>query len=201
MKKLLILFTLSLYFSNCFSQNDTIVITNKIIGKKEIYYVIEQNKKIKQGKYEQFIDNSLVISGQYINNKESGVWTYYHNDKSIFLKYNFDNDSTIYCNPNDSNRPLIYFGNYNELREIVSNNMKYPEEEANNGRTGRVVVEILINKLGLVYDYKTKESVSWALDKEAIRVNKLLPQKWLPAIENGKPIDSKFSFPITFYIQ
>lgn len=192
---------LGLYLSICFSQNDTKVVTNKFEGKKEVYCVLKTNRKIKQGKYEQYIDKNIILSGYYTNNKESGVWTFYNKDNSIFLKYNFDNDSTVFCNPDNSDRPLTYFGDLGEPREIVSNNLKYPDEEANKGKTGIVIVEILVNKLGIVYDYKIKESVSWTLDQEAIRVNKLIPQKWLPAIENCKPVDSKLSFPIIFSIQ
>jgi protein TonB len=48
-----------------------------------------------------------------------------------------------------------------------------------------------------VTEIKVAKSVDKALDAEAIRVCKLLPD-FYPALENGEPVSVWFTLPITF---
>ena len=198
MKKTLLTIFIVLVTLCCFSQNNLQKVTKKNGVKKEVFFVLKNSPEIKQGEYKKYLDKKIVLSGEFTNNKVSGIWTYYNNDESVFLKFNFDNDSTIFCSQTNLSRSIAYFGDNNEVTSIIMLNMMYPDEAILNGEKGTVLVNIFINKFGDISDYKISKSISPLLDNEAIRVTKLIPEKWLPAIWNGKPIDSKITVPITF---
>ncbi|NPV51837.1 MAG: energy transducer TonB [Candidatus Methanofastidiosum sp.] len=171
----------------------------------ETYYVLKNDRNIKNGEYSRFVNNKKVTTGQYANNKKTGIWTYYDTDNSVDLKYDYDKDSVIFVNiQNDTSeldRPTIYLGSLYEARYTIMTNLRYPEVAVVNGKSGRILIDIFINKEGDVYDYKVQKSVYPALDNEALRVVKLIPQKWLPSIKSGEPIESKYTFPVIFVLQ
>lgn len=182
-----------------------IIETDKKNSIKEKYYVHKKQRNIKQGEYQRYLRGKLIITGQFSNNKKSGVWTYFDSDNTIDLKYDYDNDSVVFYSnfdqdTSDLDRPLIYLGSEVEARTIVSRNLSYPELAQENGKQGTVLVDIYFGKDGEIYDYKILKSVYPPLDKEAIRVVKLIPNKWLPAVKNGKRIDYKITFPINFVL-
>lgn len=61
----------------------------------------------------------------------------------------------------------------------------------------RVIVKFIINKNGEVSDPVILKSGGEPFDKEAIRVINMMP-KWEPGENNGQPVDSYFTIPITF---
>ena len=171
----------------------------------ENYYVLKNGNNIKQGDYKRFLNSKKIITGQYTNNRESAICTFYDSDNSMDLKYDYDTDSVLYLdaenNTPELGRPMIYLGSLYEARYIVFTNLRYPEAAAVNGKSGRVLIDIYIDKSGKVYDYKIQKSVYPPLDNEALRVVKLIPQKWLPAIKNGEPVESIFTFPVAFVLK
>ncbi|MEN8156075.1 MAG: energy transducer TonB [Bacteroidota bacterium] len=87
-----------------------------------------------------------------------------------------------------------------EFRKYISQNLKYPEIAAENGISGRVIVQFAVNKVGKVVDARIVRSVDPALDKEAIRVVMASP-KWTPGKQRGKSVKVLFTFPINFVLQ
>ena len=87
-----------------------------------------------------------------------------------------------------------------EFRKYIANNLEYPEIAAENGISGRVIVQFAVNNVGKVVDAKVVRSVDPALDKEAIRVVMASP-KWTPGKQRGKPVKVLFTFPINFVLQ
>lgn len=87
-----------------------------------------------------------------------------------------------------------------EFRKYIANNLDYPEIAAENGISGRVIVQFAVNNVGKVVDAKVVRSVDPALDKEAIRVVMRSP-KWAPGKQRGKPVKVLFTFPINFVLQ
>jgi len=80
---------------------------------------------------------------------------------------------------------------------FLLNNAPYPEEARNNGLRGRVFVEFTINKTGEAEDIKIIKSIHPTLDSSAINAVRLLPTL-IPAVQNGKPVKSKYTIPINF---
>jgi protein TonB len=87
-----------------------------------------------------------------------------------------------------------------EFRKYIANNLEYPEIAAENGISGRVIVQFAVNSTGKVVDAIVVRSVDPALDKEAIRVVMASP-KWSPGKQRGKPVKVLFTFPINFVLQ
>ena len=86
------------------------------------------------------------------------------------------------------------------LMEYISKNIKYPVIAEENGIQGRVVCQFVVERDGSVSDVRVVRSVDPALDKEAIRVIKAMP-KWTPGRQNGAPVRTKFTLPVTFRLQ
>jgi protein TonB len=87
-----------------------------------------------------------------------------------------------------------------EFRKYIAQNLRYPEIAAENGISGRVIVQFAVNKMGSVVDAIVVRSVDPALDKEAIRVVMSSP-KWTPGKQRGKAVKVLFTFPINFVLQ
>ena len=87
-----------------------------------------------------------------------------------------------------------------EFRKYIAQNLRYPEIAAENGISGRVIVQFAVNKTGSVVDATIVRSIDPALDKEAIRVVMSSP-KWTPEKQRGKAVKVLFTFPINFVLQ
>ena len=87
-----------------------------------------------------------------------------------------------------------------EFRKYIAQNLQYPEIAAENGVSGRVIVQFAVDRTGKVVDAVVVRSVDPALDKEAIRVVMSSP-KWTPGKQRGKAVKVLFTFPINFVLQ
>jgi protein TonB len=87
-----------------------------------------------------------------------------------------------------------------EFRKYIAANLDYPEIAAENGISGRVIVQFAVNAQGKVVDAVVVRSVDPALDKEAIRVVMASPP-WTPGRQRGKAVKVLFTFPINFVLQ
>jgi len=79
----------------------------------------------------------------------------------------------------------------------ISANVKYPEIAKENGITGKVFVQFVINKEGKVTDVQVIRGVDPYLDKEAVRVVSDMPA-WTPGKQRGKTVKVSFQLPINF---
>lgn len=87
-----------------------------------------------------------------------------------------------------------------EFRKYIAQNLKYPDIAAENGISGRVIVQFAVNSKGRVVEAKVVAGVDPALDKEAVRVVMSSPA-WAPGKQRGKPVKVLFTFPINFVLQ
>ncbi len=86
-----------------------------------------------------------------------------------------------------------------ELTKFLSKNVAYPRDAEKKGLEGRVIVSFTVEKTGEIIDVKILKGVSESLDKEAIRVVKLMP-KWKPGKNNGVPVNVKYKVDIVYKI-
>lgn len=84
-----------------------------------------------------------------------------------------------------------------ELMKWLNQNLKYPDAARRNNIQGRVVVAFVINRDGSVSGAHVSTSVHPLLDREALRVVRLMP-RWKPGEERGKPCRTMFVIPINF---
>ncbi len=90
-------------------------------------------------------------------------------------------------------------GGTNEMRKFIATNIIYPEIAKENGITGKVYVQFVVNGKGKIEQVKVVRGVDPSLDKEAIRVIKSLPT-WKPGKQRGKPVKVSFTVPINFQL-
>lgn len=93
-----------------------------------------------------------------------------------------------------------YPGGMAECLKFISSNIKYPTIAQENGVQGRVIVQFVVNQDGSIVDPVVMRSVDPYLDKEALRVIKMMP-KWKPGKQRGKAVRVKYTVPVTFKLQ
>lgn len=91
-------------------------------------------------------------------------------------------------------------GGDTEMYKWLGSNIVYPPAAAEEGVSGRVVVEFVVGKDGSITNVKVVRPRHPALDKEAVRVVKAMP-KWIPGRNNGQPVKVTYTLPVTFKLQ
>lgn len=88
-------------------------------------------------------------------------------------------------------------GGAEALNAFLSKEIQYPEIARNNGITGTVLVEFVIEKDGKVSNASVKVPLFPDCDKEAIRGVLAMP-KWKPGKNMNKPVRCYYQVPVTF---
>lgn len=91
-------------------------------------------------------------------------------------------------------------GGVQALMEYVEANIRYPQEVKERGKQGRVIVQFIVEEDGALTEEQVMKPVDPQLDAEAIRIARSMP-KWRPGRLAGKPIRTRFSFPVTFRLE
>ena len=90
-------------------------------------------------------------------------------------------------------------GGYQKMHEFIEKNLHYPKECAENGIQGRVIIDFVVERSGKLTNIRVVKSVNPALDKEALRIVKLMP-KWIPGKQCDKKVRVKCIIPIPFQL-
>lgn len=88
-------------------------------------------------------------------------------------------------------------GGMDAINKWITENVKYPDVAKENGISGKVFVQFVIDKEGKVTDVQILRGVDPYLDKEALRVISSMPA-WTPGKQRGKPTKVAFQLPINF---
>ena len=83
------------------------------------------------------------------------------------------------------------------MAKWIQNQVNYPSEAIEMGAQGVVYVKFIVNKDRAVVNPEVRRGVSESLNKEALRVVKMMP-KWIPSEQNGKKVHVSFTLPISF---
>jgi len=83
------------------------------------------------------------------------------------------------------------------LLKYIADNIIYPAIAIDNGFSGRVFCEFVVNADGSVSDVAIVRPLNQYLDKEALRVLKTLP-RFKPGEQRGKPVRVKYSISVQF---
>ena len=82
----------------------------------------------------------------------------------------------------------------------LSDHINYPPAAAEEGVQGKVIVEFVVSKSGKVENVRVLRGRHQALDKEALRVVKAMPN-WNPGRNNGQPVKVTYTLPVSFKLQ
>ena len=90
-----------------------------------------------------------------------------------------------------------YPGGRQAMMSFLSTNTNYPEVCVKDSIQGVVVVQFTVDTTGKVTKAHIVRSIHPELDAEALRVVNSFPA-WKPAMQNGKPVASKYTMPVVF---
>ena len=90
-------------------------------------------------------------------------------------------------------------GGNQKMQDFIEKNLHYPKECAEKGLQGRVIMDFVVERNGTLTNIRVVKSVNPVLDKEALRIVKLMP-KWIPGRQSYKEVRVKYIIPITFQL-
>ena len=97
-------------------------------------------------------------------------------------------------------QPTFNGGDSNAFVKYIQDNLNYPQSAIENGEQGRVLVNFIVDANGKIKNAKVVNSVSSALDAEALRVVQSAPD-WTPAKVGGKAVPVTYSVPVVFALR
>lgn len=90
-------------------------------------------------------------------------------------------------------------GGWSAFMQWLTKNLKYPYSARQSKIQGQVVVSFIVNKDGSVADIKISKSADPVLDREALRVMRMMP-KWKPGMDKNKVCRTMIAVPIVFQL-
>ena len=84
-----------------------------------------------------------------------------------------------------------------EFMKWLTKNLRYPASAQQRKVQGKVMAQFIVNTDGSISDIEILKSVDAALDREAMRVLRLMPQ-WKPGQQDAKPCRTQVCIPIVF---
>ena len=88
-------------------------------------------------------------------------------------------------------------GGLSKLKEYIKKNLQYPSTAQKAMKEGTVFVNFIINEKGAPEDIRLRMPVDPALDAEALRLIKTMPN-WVPGKIGGKAVACRYNLPIKF---
>lgn len=91
------------------------------------------------------------------------------------------------------------YGGKQFMKDFICEELVYPEKALKNKDEGTVVVSLTVLPDGKTANYRISESVTPELDREAMRISKLI--MFYPAVKSAKYIADDVSIPVKFHIK
>jgi hypothetical protein len=198
----------------CFAQ-ETIERNNRLTDSvTETFRVLKLNKDIKQGVYRAlFKHKTLVATGNYTNDKKTGIWNFYKPNSILVQRFNYDKNEFVFESGLDTlydvhylidekieetdtiTRPLKIGGIYYGLIPYISAfQVPFDTFEINTDDFD-AVIELLVSPLGRLADYKVHVVSGNYKYKQVFNLDVHLfseeDRQFIPATLNGKPILSR----------
>lgn len=96
--------------------------------------------------------------------------------------------------------PTFRGGSLENFRNYIQEAIEYPPIAMENGISGTVYVNFVVNIKGEITSIKIVRGVDPSLDNEVIRALKGAP-KWSPGKQRGKPVAVSMAIPVKFILQ
>lgn len=88
-------------------------------------------------------------------------------------------------------------GGEDKMQDFIKKNVKYPDMSVQMGDQGKVYVRFVVEKDGSITNVTIARGVTPELDKEAMRVVKMMPN-WSPGKQRARPVRTNVVIPIVF---
>jgi protein TonB len=96
--------------------------------------------------------------------------------------------------------PLFKGEGLEAFRNYIQASIDYPQIAMENGISGIVYVNFVVNKKGEIAQITVVRGVDSSLDNEVLRALKGSP-KWTPGMQRGKPVNVSMNIPVKFVLQ
>jgi TonB family protein len=172
------------------------------------FLVAPDGKKIADGRYMRWFENGQQkINGHYNQGEFDGeLFSWWPNGQLMRHDIYSGGELTEGKIWDEQGEEQQYFpfmidpqypGGVDALMEFLTQHLVYPVKARRQGRQGIVVIAFVVEKTGKVNDSWVIQSVSKELDKEALRVARLIPE-FIPGQVNGENARFQFFLPINF---
>ena len=123
---------------------------------------------------------------------------------SLHAQQQHDPNSDIKIDSPDTNKVFVavqqepaFPGGKQKWADYLKENLKYPSQAKENSIQGRVFVQFVVERDGVISNPKVVRGIGSGCDEEAIRLMKASP-KWDPGLQNGHAVRVQYMVPIDF---
>lgn len=197
--------------------------TKRVVSERKAKYVettVNEWDGTISSTVKQIKSGEIVHSQTYKGKEPTGLWRYKYKSirdglvHVVNLDYAFDvtysdtpcEDSIVgiksYWEDNDSLKykaPKLE-GRYRTLLDFLLEHIIYPDDARDEGIQGKVLMRLKIDTNGKIEEIVVIKGVHILLDKEAVRIMRLL-QLTSPPMLNGEPIAVCFTMPISYSLE
>ncbi|MES2378566.1 MAG: TonB family protein [Bacteroidota bacterium] len=100
---------------------------------------------------------------------------------------------------NQVDRQPGFPGGLEAFGKYLSNTIRYPKEDRENGTSGRVICSFIVEADGTLTEIRSVRAPSETMAKEAVRAMSVSP-KWTPGIKDGHAVRVNYTVPIAFQL-
>ena len=138
--------------------------------------------------------HAILQAGQFCG--DGFKTTESHNSRNVTANDNYDaSDDGIF----NSCAQMPHFpGGDGALMRFINDNLKYPPEAFENRIEGKVIIQFVVTKTGKVGQVRVARAVNRYLDREAIRLCKMLPDFTPGRNALGEPVSVWYTLPVSF---
>lgn len=217
MKYRLFIICLTISITAFSQKTKKVVAENEMPEYKEVFYVLVDSPAVKHGKYTRTFGGRYKSEekGQYDHGKKTGVWTFTGFNGKVEQEIDFSNHKVIFAKPfkmvvhsyilqgdrwveNTAENLPLFLGGESRTINLFLRYMRYPASARRLGIDGSVYVSGIVTKDGKLVDEQIERSRTQALDEEAVRIIKMLPDEWLPVGWGTDPQESKVVLEIKY---
>lgn len=117
--------------------------------------------------------------------------------QTVQIKSSADSIKEVFTIVEDQPRPST--GDITSYYEIITSNLLYPKQAQKKGIKGKVFVQFIVQKDGILREVKAVKGLGYGCDEEAVRVVKEGPS-WIAGKQRGRSVDVRMILPISFGI-
>ncbi len=158
-------------------------------------------------------DQPVYEKGTLTADKPTGIWEYYDRQGELTLRMNYDSSRIAYSRPDtaqyllniNSNwqevhpaRAPQYMGSRDKRLDELGRKIRYPVSALQNQVQGIVVLSYVVTEQGQSADYKIESTPSKDCAEAVWTAVKALPDRWIPAVYQGKPVAARFLLRVNF---
>lgn len=156
---------------------------------------------------------NVISKGFYKNGTKMGLWEYFYPEGILALKQDYSLGKTLFCLPQKDSvyinvngekdsefknaipqRRVFFNGDLSQLNAFLLKSITNNSNLNNQKKNRHIEIECIIDFDGKASKQKILNGVSPEMDYEFLNQFKLIPDEWIPAIYNGKPVTSKYIF-------